>query len=913
MAEERPTSFAEFAERIETHENLQRALLQLVLENARERSPELAEAIRYCAIPRFFDVAVLGALRGGKADKLSDSQLLAEIASFSFVIARPGGSYAYHDNMRDLILREWNTEEQRPQFEERNEKLISFYELRQKEADQFELSFRLAGDVIHRANPARYQQIAHIIGEKLISPLVEALYHSSLISAERCFNKFTTYFSQYESRNRHALAESLVSLTKDYISQSAVGTQRDHWLLWLDYYSARIANYLGQAQNAEIRFRGVLEKAAEDTQLKLWTLGELGAALQRQYRLRECREVYAEAARLGEKTEVDRWNQPVRLSCLGSISWRLEEMYTAENEYRKAIESARQIRNNRLVLLLRFDLSSILLALGRKEDALDEALEAVEGARAIAEGDEAVLSSALSCLTRFAVRFSAEMLDTLEREQEALLPQISASQQLRDLKLRYVEFLSNSGQLEKADRLMETLVNSTSSPLKVGDPEGIVFVLGLLREDEGNIGEAIGFYQDVVERTRDGRGSPWERAAALHNSGVLYSDLAQWEKSERDLVEARERWTEMGHTVLAAYAELFRADNLRKQGNLDNALEKIESVRGTLEQSGTGYRAQLYKCLGDLHFDQANWEQARSYYDRAAEFAMRLCWWSTAGKFHLDAAKAAARIGDWRKAAGSGDAAAAQFQKLACFASYCSSARSEAADNYDAQGMRLLCTPRSHSRTLSAAREMFRAAVRLNPSNPWYRLNLASTSAALGDWAEAIDNLRYVLENGPQWLRCPVLERRLTSYRSGQINQIVSDGDSEIRDGETRAAEEHYIRALTLCPQQSPEDARLCGTIHARLAWVNLERNDLASVRLHVDNALDAFRKANQPDPGNYVAEIWETFFTDDGRVAKAIAAVGDIANHVHDREAEDWETLLRYLANSADGQQVSPADFSEG
>ena len=103
-------------------EELARALLDLTLQAA---PPEVADAVRVCAIPAWFDASLLALLTD--QDEKEIITLLEQVAAFSFVLPRDGGGYVYHEATRARLLDWWREPENRPRFAALNERLARHY------------------------------------------------------------------------------------------------------------------------------------------------------------------------------------------------------------------------------------------------------------------------------------------------------------------------------------------------------------------------------------------------------------------------------------------------------------------------------------------------------------------------------------------------------------------------------------------------------------------------------------------------------------------------------------------------------------------------------------------------------------------------------------------------------------------
>ena len=143
MSDEVLSALRDLASRGLSDEEIARALLDLTLQAA---PPEVADAVRVCALPAWFDADLLALLteslspadeegpegeqpispRRGEAEESQplppvrgepeEGSLLERIAAFSFVMPRQGGGYVYHEATRERLLDWWRKPENRPRF-----------------------------------------------------------------------------------------------------------------------------------------------------------------------------------------------------------------------------------------------------------------------------------------------------------------------------------------------------------------------------------------------------------------------------------------------------------------------------------------------------------------------------------------------------------------------------------------------------------------------------------------------------------------------------------------------------------------------------------------------------------------------------------------------------------------------------
>ena len=168
-----------------------------------------------CAVPRWFDLAVLAVLRG-RAD--GNERVLELLRGYSFVRPLGAGRFAYSDEVRAALLEEWRAE--RPD------------ELRA-------LNQRLAAHFAGRAAPTAEQQrspdaaIAIQPGGDWALWRREALYHQLMLDPRAGMAQLRAEFDQAEAGPRLADCEALLQTALE-----APLDARDR--LWLRYLRARL-------------------------------------------------------------------------------------------------------------------------------------------------------------------------------------------------------------------------------------------------------------------------------------------------------------------------------------------------------------------------------------------------------------------------------------------------------------------------------------------------------------------------------------------------------------------------------------------------------------------------------------------------------------------------------------------------
>lgn len=178
-----------------------------------EAGPRQAEVMRACAVPRWFDLAVLELLRG-RAD--GNQRVLELLRSYSFVRPLGAGRFAYSAEVRAALLEEWRAE--RP-------------------AELHALNRRLAAHFADRAvfaaeRPPSPESAMMPGGDRALWQR-EALYHQLMLDPHAGLVQLRAEFDQAEADARRADCEALLQTALE-----APLDARDQ--LWLGYLRARL-------------------------------------------------------------------------------------------------------------------------------------------------------------------------------------------------------------------------------------------------------------------------------------------------------------------------------------------------------------------------------------------------------------------------------------------------------------------------------------------------------------------------------------------------------------------------------------------------------------------------------------------------------------------------------------------------
>jgi tetratricopeptide (TPR) repeat protein len=831
-------SLADFVASVEADAPDQK-LVDLGIASAQEIHSDLAEAVRYCAIPRRFNAQVIGILRGASEEHGKNERLLNGLLSLGFVVARKDYEYVYRDSIRQLLLEDWKSDEDKlAQFDRFNQRLVAFYEAQYGEAQQIEQDLEDVAHVVKRANSTRFTQMISAVETHILAPLLEALYHEMLRSAQTGYDFFERHYLTYESRGRVTICESLLSAARECLQHLAPGSGRESFLMWIQYWEARLANLALRYQQAEDSLRELLLQTESDTKLRFWVLAELATALRQQYKLRVARERLSESLALVRDRSVDPYNLPVSYYQLASLHSLLGEPNQATDLYQEAKRSARVEHNRSIEAHADLELTNILRNGGEWSKAFDLALEVLHYVRTYLHSDRAVYQAVLKQFMSLFAQRDPRLLDTLLEESKRLLTALGNPLEELELLKHYAVLLQNNQRLEKAEALwteiQASLEGYSNTPFGTRTPFGTSVKLekGILREMQGREESAIALYTEVIERAPRGITDNWDHAAALSNRGQVHARRGSWLQTDVDLQAAADKWKEMGHEVLTSLLQVFKATALSLRGQLATAQQSLDEAQPSLVDANSSYLADYYEVQGNVYRYQARWAQARDQYQQALKINRSLYSYKRVAECLGYLATVAAAQVQWDEAAQHAAEAHESWKKVSTLSQYSPSEKEKSANEKNARGMQHLFAASGDKRkTMRQARNLFESATRRVPDNLWHHLNLAYAYAELQEWDRAANTMERILGRCHGWLRSRVLYERWAEYALQHVERLFETGQYEAA---AQACSTYQVRLEDLVPLE------MISKIKLRLGDTLLLLGRLGEAEAEYKTALDA-------------------------------------------------------------------------
>ncbi len=189
--------------------------LDQILQNTR---PEVAEALLLCAVPHWFDEALVAALR---AEETHNDKILNRFERFTFVSVLASGRFAFHDNVRMRLLARLDVE-------------------------QAQFAHQRAYDEMSR-------RLAEAPADQQMPLILERLYHQLAVDRETAVEAIQQQFDTGTHNYNLALCESLVTLLREQPDASLQNQA--------DYYESQVDILNRRLDAASQRLSGLLDRS----------------------------------------------------------------------------------------------------------------------------------------------------------------------------------------------------------------------------------------------------------------------------------------------------------------------------------------------------------------------------------------------------------------------------------------------------------------------------------------------------------------------------------------------------------------------------------------------------------------------------------------------------------------------------
>jgi len=751
-----------------------RVLVERTLEAIGDQDSALVETVRLCAIPRLITSPVVGVLRNAPSDEAGNRHVLDVLAEHELLTSKHDGSFALNDGVRERLLHEWRSDEgeKRATFDSVSQRLVQYY------VGQHDAALRLDSDLVtvasmmRVARADRYARLSATVESMLRDPLLDAFYHETLRSPAAGYALFERVYALHEQSMRFTICAALVGAAQLDFARLYPESETASYLRWFRYWEARLLRSVNRFEEAEVKLRALASDPVDDPKLRLWISGELGAALQQQFKLRDALQAYLNDSAAADATQVDPWNIAVSYLRLGSLYSTLGELSNAVHAFETAVSRAEDVSNETARAQALLQLADTLIIRGDRDAAFEPALRGFDIARTTSRGNRDLQVSVAASFMNLLSPLDPGLLDTTWREAREIAATMGEQLAQLGVDKQYVDRLRDGARLPRATLV---LANLNERAAAVGDPTfecEVLLTEALVQEQQGQLREAIATYDRI-----DGEGvtapTAWVRAAALSNRGHNRSELGAWEESRIDLETAWEAWDRIGNESLSALMHAWMAQLECRRGDLDHAHAALDDVAPTLMEFGSRFVGDCLEIRSEILAGQGRWAEAAEQRALAVDRAKALGDVRTQGLSLSRLAEMTGRRGDWEASARWSRLAAAHSRVLADRAVYRSSEQVDSADCENARAaLRFFQIGDERHEGAVNARDHLRSAAQRTPGNFWYRLNLAYVCAALQEWAEAADAFDAALAHGPAALAAPIVCERLAECRLRQASDL---------------------------------------------------------------------------------------------------------------------------------------------
>jgi tetratricopeptide (TPR) repeat protein len=301
-----------------TPEMSEEEVLGVILDEIMARAePDMAEAIRFCAIPHWFNEEIIAWLRGeGLKPSQRSGEILAALTELTFVGPYYERGWAYHENVRDLLLRRWR-ERDGQEFKELSGRAAGYFERKLGEgkaalARLFAAIRRVLGKVETLTEDEREEYRR------------EHMYHFLAADAEQGFDLFGNMFNRARSFYQLSTCALLLQLAEEQETHLSAEDR-----LWLRFRQGQLAYASAQWLEALGIFEGLWREELP-LSLKSTLANDLGLLYQDKGEWERAIEYYERSLAIDEKVGDEHGMAPT-LNNLGSV-------YQVKGEWERAIE-----------------------------------------------------------------------------------------------------------------------------------------------------------------------------------------------------------------------------------------------------------------------------------------------------------------------------------------------------------------------------------------------------------------------------------------------------------------------------------------------------------------------------------------------------------------------------------------------
>jgi len=474
----------EITDRI-TPEMSEEQVLGFILDEIMARAdPDVAEAIRFCAIPHWFNEEIIAWLRGeGLKPSQRSREILAALTELTFVGPYHERGWAYHENVRDLLLCRWR---------ERDGE--GFKELSGQAAGYFEQKLGEGKAALARLFAAVRQvlgKVETLTEDEREEYRREHMYHLLATDPEQGFELFRGMFNRARDFYQLSTCALLLELAEE---QEAHLSTEDR--LWLRLRQGQLARASAQWPEALTIFEGLWREEPSPS-LEGTLANDLGSLYKAMGEWERAIEYYERSLTIKDKVG-DEHGMAVTFNNLGLLYQDRGEWERAIGYYERSLAIDERVGDEHGMSTTFNNLGSVYQARGEWE----RAIECYARNLAILEkvGDEHGMAIAFNNLGEvYRVKRESERAMEYYERSLAILEKVGDEHRM-SITFNNLGFVyKDKGEWERA---LEYYERSLAIDEKVGDERGVAVSYNNIAElhlYQGRLEEAVPLFEKSLE------------------------------------------------------------------------------------------------------------------------------------------------------------------------------------------------------------------------------------------------------------------------------------------------------------------------------------------------------------------------------------------------------------------------------
>jgi len=315
-------------------------------------SPEVAQAVWYCAVPRWFNLEIIRAMRSSSSASMPAEMLLSQLLQMPFMREYAPLGYVYQQTVRHSLLERWRREDE-----------ASFVAWNRRAQRYFTQRLRSTTTSRLQASAGKHAVILSESDHNLFQR--EQMYHTLVVDPEAGFQGFQALFRNAERNRQFGEMQALLMEVK-----SETPHMSDYRRIYLDYYAGVLALRSGRVDDARRTFTSLLPLIGPShLQSKIfYRMGELEVLGGKH---QDAIAWYQRCLETCKSADCHPWEIARVLRDLGNAQTGLGDFRQAEHCYRRSLEEWQRIPDEMGIIETYNDLGTMYLKQHKPGKALE--------------------------------------------------------------------------------------------------------------------------------------------------------------------------------------------------------------------------------------------------------------------------------------------------------------------------------------------------------------------------------------------------------------------------------------------------------------------------------------------------------------------------------------------------------------